>query len=177
MKKPKIVPSETPIKKKKVLGKEHATASNNPKTTHTSKQVVLLVKRGKATSNSSKVKIAKNVVGQVSEFGSTELKPLPDASAKKSPYVTKIVPKRNMDAVTYVTPPSMKQVSKEQSNVKKMPVSKGQQEFVSVASEGNSQENKEEKDVKLDSFEKVFGGSILRNQLTRKNVYDEYVMI
>ena len=103
MKKPKIVPSETPIKIKMVLGKEHATASNNPKTcspTHTSKQVVLLVKGEKATSNSSKVKIAKNVVGQVTEFGSTELKPLPDTNAKKSPYVTKIVPKRNMDAVT-----------------------------------------------------------------------------
>ena len=67
----------------------------------------------------------------------------------------------------------MKQVSKEQSNVKKMPVSKGQQEFASVASEGNSQENKEEKDVKLDSFKKAFGGSILCNQLTRKNVNDE----
>ena len=177
MKKPNIVPSETPIKKKNILGKEHATASNNANTcspTDTSKQVVLLVKGGKATSNSSKVKIPKNVIAQVSELGSTKLKPLPDASVKKSPYVTKIVPKRNMDAVTYVTPPSMKQVSKEQSKVKKMPVSKGQQEFASVASEGNSQVSKEEKDVKLDSFEKAFGGSILHNQLTRKNVDDEY---
>ena len=175
MKKPKIVPSEEATKKKEVVGKEHATALNDGTCgpTDTCKEVVLLVKGGKMTSNLGKGNIGKNV-GKVSEFGSTGLKPLSDASQKKSPYVTKIVPKRNMEAVTYVTPPSMKEVCKEQRNEKRMPVSKSQQDFGSVASEGNSQENQEEKKVKLDSFEKAFGGSILRNQLSRTNVDDEY---
>ena len=44
-----------------------------------------------------------------------------------------------------VASPSMKQVNKEQGNVKRLPVSKGQQvkTVMSVPTQSNSQENKE----------------------------------
>ena len=78
------------------------------------------------------------------ESAKTELKPLPEGNPKKSPYVTTIVPKRQVENVMLVTPPSMKQVNQEQSNFKKVPVSKGQQvkNVMSVPTESNSQENK-----------------------------------
>ena len=60
---------------------------------------------------------------------------------------------------------------------KKVPVSKSQQvnNVTSVPTESNSQEKKKEKgNVKLDSFEKTFGGSILCNHLSRLDVDDEY---
>ena len=57
-----------------------------------------------------------------------------------------------------------------------MPVSKGQQvqNVTSVPIESNTQENKEKVDVKLDSFEKAFGGTMLHNQLSSLDVDDEY---
>ena len=65
----------------------------------------------------------KNVV----ESATTELKPFPDTNPKRSPYVTKVVSKRQVENVTLVTPPSMSQANKEQGYVTKVPVSKGQQ--------------------------------------------------
>ena len=55
-------------------------------------------------------------------------------------------------------------------------MSKGQQvkNVASVSTESNSQENKEKENVKLDSFEKALGGSILHHQLSRLDVDDEY---
>ena len=61
----------------------------------------------------------------VVESARKELKPLPEGNAKKSPednskkspHLTTIVPKRQVENVTFVTPASM--TSKEQHHVKK----------------------------------------------------------
>ena len=98
----------------------------------------------------------------------------PEDNAKKNPYLTTIVPKRQVENVTFVTPASM--TSKEQVMQKKVPVSKGQQvqNVMSVPTESNKQENKEKGNVKLDIFEKAFGGTMLCNQLSSLDVDDEY---
>ena len=139
-----FVPSEPPIKKKKVLATQHATKAKHAKTstpTEVSREGVLLVTQGgKPIYSLGQVKIGKTVQQQVSsvqgvekqpkipasvatknvvESARTELKPLPDGNPKRSPYVTTIVPKRQVENVMLVTPPSVKQVNKEQGNVKK----------------------------------------------------------